>query len=66
MQYNGNTKEITIQKLPSKVPVTEKNEKQYFRQIIQLDLKGPLGAFSDQGTTETDSFTNKPVVQCNV
>ena len=34
--------------------------------VFQLDIPGPQESFSVKGTPDTDGFTNKPVVQCNV
>ena len=45
----------------SNVVITEKNEKQYVRQI-----PGTQGAFSDKITPDIESFTDEPVVQCDV
>ena len=50
----------------SNVVITEKNEKQYVRQITQLGIPGTQGAFSDKITPDIESFTDEPVVQCDV
>ena len=40
--------------------------KQYVRQTIQLGIPGPQGPFSDKVTSDTDGFTDKPVVRYDV
>ena len=51
----------------SNVAITEKNEKQYVRQIIQLRIQGSQEAFSDEVTPpDFDDFTDGQVVQCDV
>ena len=35
-----------LRKITEKNAITEKNEKQYVRQIIQLGIRGSQGAFS--------------------
>ena len=45
---------------------TEKNEKQNVRQIKQVGIPGPQGAFSDKVNPHNDSFNDEPVVQCDV
>ena len=50
----------------SNVVITEKNEKQYVRQITQLGIPGTQGTFSDKITPDIESFTDEPVVQCDV
>ena len=56
-----------MQEVTSNVAITEKNEKQYMRQIIQLRIPGPQEAFSDEVTPpDFDDFTDGQVVQCDV
>ena len=57
---------MKIQEATSNVVITEKNEKQYVRQVIQLGIGGTQGALSDKVTTDIDGFTDEPVVQCDV
>ena len=49
---------IKIQEVTSYVAITEKNEKQYVRQIIQLGIRGTRGEISDKVTPDIDGFAD--------
>ena len=43
---------VKIKQVTSNVAITEKNEKRYVRQIIQLSTPGTQGEFSDKVTPD--------------
>ena len=47
---------MKIQEVTSNVDITNKNEKQYVRQIIQLGIPGTQVTFSDKVTTDINGF----------
>ena len=51
---------MNIQELTSNVAITEKNEKQYIRKIIQLCIQGTHRAFSDTVTVEIHIVHSHP------
>ena len=49
---------IKTQEVTSNVAITEKNEKQYVRQITQLGIRGTRGEISDKVTPDIDGFAD--------
>ena len=47
---------MKIQEVTSNVDITNKNEKQYVRQIIQLGIPGTQVTFSDKVTPDINGF----------
>ena len=49
---------IKTQEVTSNVAITEKNEKQYVRQITQLGIRGTQGEISDKVIPDIDGFAD--------